>query len=286
MLGGRNDREEEAARSTQRASRAIAHAEDCHPARDYLDLRAFTPEGFIIVSKRSCLRPRTFVRLAVVLGALPLASCVLPIVAGTAVGGYTLATEHRSPTQLARDAAIGAAAHKYWADASSDLARDVSATVYDGELLITGRVPNQAMKDKAAELARQIDGVKKIDNEIQIGPPTNIAQDARDDYASNALRAKLLADGNVRSSNFTVHTLNGVVYIMGYARNAAERDLVLDYARNISNVEQVMSFIEVGNEPNEPPPPPHAGAGNSAPPPPPAPPQAAPTAPVEVQPLQ
>ena len=239
------------------------------------------------MTERFNLRLRAIVRLAVVVAAAPLSSCILPLVAGTAVGGYTLVTEHRSPEQLARDAAIGAAAHKYWADASSDLARDAEATVYDGELLITGIVPNQAMKDKAEELARQIDGIKKIDNRIQVGQPTNLSQDARDNYASNALRTKLLADGSVRSSNFTVHTLNGIVYILGYARNAAERDLVLSYARNISNVDRVESFIEVGNESTQPPPPPGAGAGNAAPPPPPdAPPKAAPTAPVEVQPLQ
>ncbi len=243
------------------------------------------------MSERFCLRLSAPIRLAVMLAALPLAGCIVPIVAGTAVGGYTLVTEHRSPEQLARDAAIGAAAHKYWADASSDLARDLDATVYDGELLITGIVPNQAMKDKAVELARQIDGVKKIDDEVQVGQPTNLAQDARDNYVSNALRTQLLADPKVRSSNFTVHTLNGIVYIMGYARNAPERDLVLSYARNLSNVQRVMSFIEVGHEPVEAAPagssPSSSSSGGNAPPPPPAaPPVAAPTAPVEVQPLQ
>lgn len=234
--------------------------------------------------------PRAIFRLAFLCAiATPLASCVLPIIAGTAAGGYTLATEQRSPEQLARDAAIGAAAHKYWADSSSDLARDVSATVYDGQLLITGLVPNQAMKDAAERLARQIDGVKRIYNEVQIGPPTNLAQDARDDYASDALRAKLLADPQVRSSNFIVHTLNGIVYIMGYARNAPERDLVLSYARDLPNVAQVMPFIEVGNEPTQAPP---AAASSSPPPPPEAPPPDMPSgpppsrAPIEVQPLQ
>lgn len=194
--------------------------------------------------------PRATVYLAVMLVAAPLAGCVLPLVAGTAVGGYTLVTEQRSPEQLARDAAIAAAAHKYWADASSDLARDVSATTYNNDLLITGIVPNAQMKEAAERLARQIQGVGKIYNEVQVGQPTNFGQDARDNYVSNALRTQLLADAQVRSSNFTVHTLNGVVYIMGYARNAAERDLVLSYARNLSNVNQVKSYIQVGNETN------------------------------------
>ena len=249
----------------------------------------------VLVTERSY--PRATVYLAMMLMAAPLAGCVLPLVAGTAVGGYTLVTEQRSPEQLARDAAIAAAAHKYWADASSDLARDVSATTYNNDLLITGIVPNQQMKDAADRLARQIQGVGKIYNEVQVGQPTNFGQDARDNYVSNALRTQLLADSQVRSSNYTVHTLNGIVYIMGYARNAAERDLVLSYARNLSNVNQVKSYIEVGNEPNSAPAasssPPSGNAPRNATPahrpltddtPPPA---AAPRgAPIEVQPIQ
>ncbi len=239
--------------------------------------------------------PRATVCLAMMLMAAPLAGCVVPLVAGTAVGGYTLVTQQRSPEQMARDAAIAAAAHKYWADASSDLARDVSATTYNNDLLITGIVPNQQMKDAAERLAHQIQGVGKIYNEVQVGQPTNFGQDARDNYVSNALRTQLLADAQVRSSNYTVHTLNGIVYIMGYARNAPERDLVLSYARNLSNVNQVKSFIQVGNEPNSAQPASASSnnAPSSAPParrpltddtPPPA---AAPRGgPIEVQPIQ
>jgi osmotically-inducible protein OsmY len=220
----------------------------------------------------------------------PLTGCIVPIIAGTAASGYTLATEQRSPEQLARDAAIGAGAHKYWADASSDLARDLSATVYDGNLLITGIVPNPQMKEAGERLARQIDGVKHIYNDVEVGQPTNLGQDARDNYVSNALRTQLLADPQVRSSNFTVHTLNGVVYIVGYARNAPERDLVLSYARNLANVQRVVPYIEVGNEGSPAVP---AAAPSSAPPPPPPPPPAAaqpapgpPRSIIEVQPLQ
>jgi len=245
----------------------------------------------VLVTERSY--PRATVFLAVMLAAAPLAGCVLPLVAGTAVGGYTLITEQRSPEQLARDAALAAVAHKYWADASTDLARDLSATTYNNDLLITGIVPNQQMKDTAERLARQIQGVGRIYNEVQVGLPTNFGQDARDNYSSNALRTQLLADSQVRSSNYVVHTLNGIVYIMGYARNGAERDLVLSYARNLPNVSQVKSFIQVGNEgASAPAAAPSRNAPSSAPPlplqaPPDAPPAPAPRGgSIEVQPLQ
>lgn len=234
--------------------------------------------------------PRATVFLAMMIAASPLAGCVVPLVAGTAVGGYTLLTEQRSPEQLARDAALAAVAHKYWADASTDLARDLSATTYDNDLLITGIVPNQQMKDTGERLARQIQGVGRIYDEVQVGLPTNFGQDARDNYSSNALRAQLLADSQVRSSNYVVHTLNGIVYIMGYARNGAERDLVLSYARNLPNVSQVKSFIRVGNDiPSAPAPAPARGAPSSlqSPLPPEAPPAPAPRGgSIEVQPLR
>jgi osmotically-inducible protein OsmY len=230
---------------------------------------------------------KRFVSIAALLGATSLGGCIVPIVAGTAAGGYSLATEQRSPQQLARDAAIGAAAHKYWADASSDLARDVDATVYDGDLLITGTVPNRAMKDKAEELAHRVDGVRAVYDEVRVGPPTAFGQDMRDNYVSNALRAQLLADSQVRSTNYIVHTLDGVVYIMGYARNGAERDRVLSYARNLANVGEVKSFIRVGNERPSAPPPRATGGESVPPPPPPEPPSAAPrNAPIQVTPLQ
>ena len=188
-----------------------------------------------------------YVGLALV-ASMPLSGCVVAVVGGAAAGGYTLATQERSPQQLAQDAAIGAIAHKNWSDANVELARDLTATVYDGRLLITGIVPNEAMKTQAEDLARKIDGVKEIHNEVEVGKPTSFGQDARDNVVSNTLRTQLLTDSEVRSSNFTTHTMNGVLFVMGYARTAGERDRVLSYARNLANVKRVVYFIRVGDQ--------------------------------------
>ncbi len=211
-----------------------------------------------VVIRFSCVR--AFLCVGALAATAPLGGCVVAAVGGVAAGGYTLATEERTPQQLAQDAAIGTIAHKNWADYNLDLARDLTATVYDGRLLITGIVPTADWKEKAEQLVGKIDGVKEINNEIQVGQPTNLAQDARDNIVSNTLRAQLLADSQVRSSNFTVHTLNGIVYILGYARNAGERDRVLSYARNLSNVARVIAFIRVGDQAPARMPPPSAGA--------------------------
>jgi osmotically-inducible protein OsmY len=229
------------------------------------------------------LRAPIYLGLTLV-ASMPLSGCVVAVVGGAAAGGYTLVTQERTPQQLAQDAAIGAIAHKNWSDANVELARDLTATVYDGRLLITGIVPNEAMKQQAEDLTRKIDGLKELHNEVEVGKPTNLGQDARDNVVSNTLRAKLLTDSDIRSSNFIVHTMNGVVYVMGYARTAPERDRVLAYARNLANVNRVVYFIRVGDQPSGS----DSGTSNNAPPPPDSTPPTAPTPrdTIEVTPLQ
>src|SRR5512146_743492 len=251
-----------AASSRRRLEGGIGNADDSI-ARDHALKFARVRGRKVAVTRSSSLSAWLYLSVAMAATAM-LGGCVLAAVGGAAAGGYTLATQERSPQQMAQDAAIGAVAHKNWADYNADLARDLTATVYDGRLLITGIVPTAEWKEKAGQLATNIDGVKEVNNEGQVGQPTNLAQDARDNIVSNTLRAQLLADSQVRSTNFTGHTLNGIAYILGYARTTGERELVISYARNLANVSRVVSCIRVGDQLPARQTPPSTGASSGA----------------------
>ncbi|HLH02868.1 MAG TPA: BON domain-containing protein [Bryobacteraceae bacterium] len=45
-------------------------------------------------------------------------------------------------------------------------------TVRDGVVTIKGRVDTERGKNKATKLAKKIKGVKSVDNELVVGPPT------------------------------------------------------------------------------------------------------------------
>ena len=45
-------------------------------------------------------------------------------------------------------------------------------TVHDGVVTIRGRVDTERGKSKATKLAKKVKGVKQVDNELQVGPPT------------------------------------------------------------------------------------------------------------------
>jgi osmotically-inducible protein OsmY len=48
----------------------------------------------------------------------------------------------------------------------------LDVTVKNGVVVIKGRVDSDKGKNKATHLAKKVKGVKEVDNELQVGPPT------------------------------------------------------------------------------------------------------------------
>jgi hypothetical protein len=128
--------------------------------------------------------------------------------------------------------------------------QQLSLSVYKGDVLVTGKVSNPDWKVEAVRLVWQVDGVKKVDNEIEFGDKSSIMDAARDELITSRLRTAIIWDSKVRSVNYTIDTVNGVVYLTGSGRTQGELDLVTDYARNIPNVKRVVSYVLI--RPGEP----------------------------------
>lgn len=179
-----------------------------------------------------------------------LAGCLLAAAGAGAAGGYSVFGQELAPDQQIKDKAIGAVIPQNWDKYNTELAHDVSATVYDGRVLLTGHVPKEDWRDAAVKGAWQADGVKEVYNEIEVGPDTHFMDQARDTVISSRLRGDLVADTHVKSINITVRTEGGVVYVIGSARSQEELNRVTGYARNIPNVRRVVSYVRIrGGEP-------------------------------------
>jgi osmotically-inducible protein OsmY len=48
----------------------------------------------------------------------------------------------------------------------------LEVTVKDGVVKIAGRVTTEKGKSKATKLAKKVKGVKSVDNQLNVGPPT------------------------------------------------------------------------------------------------------------------
>jgi osmotically-inducible protein OsmY len=193
---------------------------------------------------------RGFLSVAAMLGlAALLPGCIPVIAAGGAASGYAMAQE-RGPVQQVKDSGIKATITHSWEEVNPQMASQLDANVYDGQVLITGSVANPEWSVDAVRLAWQAEGVKQVNSEIQVADKSTLTDQARDTWITTRLRTAILTDGKIRSLNYSIETVNGVVYLMGSARTQGELDLVTNYARNIPNVKRVVSYVQV--RPGEP----------------------------------
>jgi len=177
------------------------------------------------------------------LTALP--GCVLLAVgAGAGAVGY-MAGQERTPSENARDIGIRSKIQDVWDASDRGLTRDIGIDVYDGRVLLTGRVPQDRARDEATRLAWQVANVRAVYNEVEVGPPTTTGRDLRDTEITAKLRSQLTFDSQVRSLNFTINTFDGNIYLLGSGRSQEEIDRVTNYARNISGVKRVVNYIEI-----------------------------------------
>src|SRR5258708_18668405 len=187
------------------------------------------------------------------LAALPSFSgcCVELAAAGAgAAGGYATLGQERSAGDQLKDVEIRSLVSQSWDQYSPDLPHNLDATVYQGRVLITGRLANEQLRQEAVQRAWKVDGVKEVYDEIEVGPETHFSDDARDTVISTRLRNDLVWDSQVKSINYTVTTENGVVYIIGSARTKDEMERVPGHPRNIPNVRRVVSHVRL--RPGEP----------------------------------
>lgn len=178
------------------------------------------------------------------LGTVGLQGCLLAAAGAGAGAGYQL-SQDRSISDTVADAGIHAAITQSWQQYNLKMAEDLDNTVYEGRVLLTGDVPNEEWRDEAVKRAWQAQGVKEVYDEIQVGPTEGFTQDVSDDAITSKLKAQLIADGDVRSINYNITTVNGVVYIIGTASSQAELDRVVDHARNIADVRRVVSYVRI-----------------------------------------
>jgi osmotically-inducible protein OsmY len=189
-----------------------------------------------------------FVSFGIMLS-LPVALCGCPvaIVGGLAAAGGAgyAANQERGAAGAFDDQTIKMNIQNAWLQVNPLMQRDFTITVYEGRTLLTGTAPNKEMKTQATQLASQIPGVRAIYDEIEVAPSETAWQNVRDTWISAQLRSNLVFNGQVRSVNYTVETVNNSVYLIGSARSQAELDRVTDAARNVPYVKRVVSYVEI-----------------------------------------
>jgi len=149
----------------------------------------------------------------------------------------------------APDSQIRAEIDRLWREEGSALPSGINLQVQDGRVLLSGRVPEPEARVTAVRLAWQAEGVAEVINEIEIGDESSFADTTQDEWITTQLRAQLLADGTIASTNYSIETVNSEVYLLGVAQDQAELDRALNHARNIAYVRRVRNYMRLKTDP-------------------------------------
>lgn len=178
---------------------------------------------------------------------LSLSGCVgLAVGAGAAVG--VAAAKEGGLRNSVGDTAIKIQITDLWIKHDASLFRQLSTSVNEGRVLITGTVPTPDARVDAIRLAWQADGVREVINEINVDKSSGISGYATDAWITGQLKSKLLLDKYIQSINYTVETVNGTVYLMGVAQDQKELDRVINHARTVGRVRNVVSYVRLRGE--------------------------------------
>ncbi len=195
-------------------------------------------------SNRFSRFPALVIAAAMLPVVLSVSGCIVAV-AGGGVAGYAVLGSDLPASQQMHDVGIRAEIGQSWSAYDQDMVRRLDATVFDGEVLITGHVPSEDWRGEAVKRAWQVAGVRKVDDEIVIGPDTYFVTSARDTWITTRLRGELIGDPYVKSINYTITTDDGRVYVMGIARTQDELARVAQHARTIPDVRNVSTLVRV-----------------------------------------
>ncbi len=184
--------------------------------------------------------------ITVILLAINLLYGCAPVVVGGAATGASVVHDRRTVGTTVEDQNIEIKALRIRAQ-DSDLTNNsnLSTTSYNKVVLLTGQANSEEYRRRYVEQIRRIPEVKRVVDEIQIGPSASLTQQGKDAFITSKVKIKLF---DVKLPNFDptrvkVVTNSGNVYLMGIVTEQ-EAAQVVQKVRYVSGVKRVIKIFE------------------------------------------
>ncbi len=172
-----------------------------------------------------------------------LTSCVGYSSTGVLGTGVSIALDPRSLGTQIDDSIMQQNLRAKLLSADKSYIISVKTKILDGRIFLTGKVSSVEDKLKITKLAWEIKGARSVKNDLRIKEEFNFKRSAKDLLLTSQLRAALIANKKVKSVNYNIDSYKKKIYIYGIAQNDTERDEVTREAKQILDVEDVITSI-------------------------------------------
>lgn len=186
------------------------------------------------------------ITISATMGAVMLLQGCAPLALGTVVGTVLVSVDRRTAGTQLEDQTIelkaAAKAREFFADRAH-----VSVTSYNNIVLLAGEVATAADKQKIVKAVSELDNVKNVVNDLEIGFPSSLTARAGDTVVTAKVRASLIDEKDLTASAFKVTTERGIVYLMGRVTER-EAKRATQITQGISGVNKVVQVFDLISE--------------------------------------
>jgi osmotically-inducible protein OsmY len=126
---------------------------------------------------------------------------------------------------------------------------DIKIQSKDGVVTLTGTVSEESHKSLAGETVAGLPEVKTVDNRLEVKGERPVENS--DTWLMMKVKTTLLFHRSVSGSKTEVTVKDGIVTLQGEATSQAQKDLTMEYAKDIDGVKDVKNEMVVSSGPSK-----------------------------------
>ena len=167
------------------------------------------------------------------------------VLASSGATTMVVAEGDRSLGTVVDDATIKFNISGKFLSSENNLFLNVSVRVIEGRVLLTGIVNNQESRIEAVKIVWEVEGVKEVINEIDIGDKTSIKEYANDVWITTQIKALAARDIGLRSISYNIETIKGKVFLAGITSRPEQLETLINITKNIKGVKEVVNYVVI-----------------------------------------
>jgi osmotically-inducible protein OsmY len=168
--------------------------------------------------------------------------CTAAVVGTAAATGVVVANDRRTAGTMTEDEGIEIKTGNRIGSRFPD-GIHVNVTSYNRLVLLTGEVPDAATKSEIERIARGVENVRGVFNELAIAGASSYTVRTNDSVITSKVKGNFVDEGKFNALHVKVVTENSVVYLMGLVKKS-EAEEATQIARTTSGVQKVVRMFE------------------------------------------
>lgn len=170
-----------------------------------------------------------------------------PIVVGVVAAGTALVvTDRRTTGSQVDDQTIQLRVANDLGAAFKDRPVHINVNSFDRKVLLTGEVPDEAVRTRAGAIAAATQNVRMVVNELAVAPPSSLSDRTADTTLSGKVRAAFINTREIAFNSVEIVTERRIVYLLGFVTEEEGKIAAL-VASKVSGVQQVVKVFDIAS---------------------------------------